>query len=289
MALDLDEERDREAGLRQRLDPHRWPAIREFASGFLAAGKVFYPPVVSENAADLGIPSTAASGTNADGTALAGGTCNDWTSTSGTTQGTGVPSGGSRAWTAAPFLSPCSGPFDLYCFEDSFNTPVVAAAAGRIAFVSKGLFAPAPGKSRANADAICQSEAEAAGLPGSYLALLAVDGETPLARFSIDPGLPTWVRPDGVQVVTAASQIASTRILAPIDVAADKTYVAGGITWTGSQGSNVPGDLASTCNNWGSTTGSGDGGQIEYTFLWANEYKSSIGCQGAARVFCFQK
>lgn len=254
----------------------------------LAAGRIFYPPVLAEDGHDVGATSYAASGTDADGTALAGGTCDDWTSTAGVTQGTGVPSGGSRAWTAAPYKWPCAGPFALYCFEVSLNTPVVAAATGRIAFVSRAFFAPAPGKSRANADAICQSEALAAGLPGDYLALLAVDGEPPLARFSVDAGLP-WVRPDGVQLVTAASRIVDSRILAPIDVTADKTYVAGGSTWTGSVGSNVAGDLAGTCNNWGSTAGSGDGGQIEYTFFWASEYQSSISCEAAARVYCFEK
>jgi hypothetical protein len=264
------------------------------AQADLAAGRIFYPPRVSENGSEVGIQLVAATGTGREGTVLAGRTCNDWTSTAGYA-GAGWPSGGSQAWTNAASVSPCSGPFVLYCLETSRSVPVVAAATGRTAFVSTGLFAPGPGRNRASADAMCQSEALAAGLPGpsgNYLALLALDGERPLARFSIDPGLPTWVRPDGVQLVASASQIVNSTLLAPIDVTAERTYltyVTGGITWTGSLGPNLPGDLASTCNNWGSSEGSGHGGDIERTFLWVNEFQSSIDCHGAARVFCFQQ
>src|SRR5206468_2529641 len=104
-------------------------------------------------------------GTGADGLVSAGNTCNDWTSTAGTTSALGTPTGGSSAWTTAPFApQPCAGPFALYCFETAHNATVAASSTGRIAFVSKATLRPGPGASRATADAICQSEAQAAGL-----------------------------------------------------------------------------------------------------------------------------
>jgi hypothetical protein len=260
----------------------------------LAAGTVFYPPGIAEDGKDIrAVFSIAATGTAGNGSVLSGDTCNDWTSTSGSTFGTGVPSGGSRAWTNAPYSTSCEGPFALYCFETSFNNSVVAAAAGRIAFVSKGTLKPGPGVSRPDADAICQSEAHAAGLPGpssDYLALLATTGESAIARFSVDSTSGTWVRPDGVLLAAKASDIAATLpLLAPLDVAADGTYVGTGTPWTGSLGTNLPGDATTTCNDWGSTANSGDGGQLEYTFHWFDEYRNSITCLAAEPVYCFQK
>lgn len=266
----------------------------------LAAGKVFYPPGLGENGNDVAGTNflSTATGTGPDGTVLPAGTCNDWTSAAGQTTGIGVPSGGSKAWTAAPYSLPCSGPFPLYCFETSFDARAVPAATGRLAFVSKGVFAPGAGRTRGDADKMCQSEAAGAGLPPpftAYLALLAVAGESPMARFPTAAGSAPWVRPDGVLVAAHAADLAgtgptSTRLLAPIDVAADGTYVPGGFTWTGAVGgAGLPGDVTSTCNDWSSTANSGNGGQIEYTIHWADEYRNSLTCLGAEPVFCLQK
>lgn len=261
----------------------------------LLAGKIFYPLAFDENGGDAGQATlfSTATGTAADGTALAGGTCGDWTSTAGSTSGLGVASGGSKAWTAAPYALSCAGPFPVYCFETAFDHPVTATATGRLAFVSKKTFKPGPGKTRADADAICQSEAQAAGLPGpftDYLALLAVAGERPIARFSTASGSLPWVRPDGVLIVAQASDMVSAApLMAPIDVAADGTYWPGGFTWTGAGADNLAGDPSSTCGDWSSTANSGNGGQIEYTIHWLDEYRNSLTCLADLPVFCLRK
>jgi hypothetical protein len=259
----------------------------------LVAGKVFYPPVLGEDGSNLDL-SVAATGTDGDGTVLPAQTCVDWTQPGGAQAGTGAPGFGSHAWTAEFFNQPCSGPFSLYCFETSLDAVAApASAAGRIAFVSKATLAPGPGKSRADADAICQAEAQAAGLPPpytNYLSLLAVNGQAPLGRFTVLSHSLPWMRPDGVAIVAQASDLGVSKpLLAPIDVAADGTYLPGGSTWTGSVGApSIAAGSTSTCNDWASNAGSGNGGRFEDTINWSDEYRNSLICAEALPVYCLQ-
>ncbi|MFL5307855.1 MAG: hypothetical protein ACJ8F1_21730 [Polyangia bacterium] len=257
----------------------------------LAAGKIFYPPLYSESGADtLSAFYSAATGTAADGTATAN-TCADWTSTSGATAGGGEPSRGTKYWTDF-FARTCNAAYVLYCFETAFNTVVKPPpVSGRYAFVSKGTVQPAAGHSRATFDALCQSEATTAALPGTYLALVATTQSTAIARFTTSAGSLPWFRPDGVQLVTAAAGLLGDRpeLLAAFDVMADGTYVVDSWPWTGALQTDQVGTLATTCNDWSSTVGSGDGGTTAGAYDWYNEFQESLTCVGSQPVFCLQQ
>jgi hypothetical protein len=126
-------------------------------------------------------------------------------------------------------------------------------------------------------------------LQGNFLALLAVTGEAPLARFSSTAALAPWVRTDGVALVALTRELSTQpQLLAPLDVTADGLYVPTACSWTGSLGPNQPGDAATTCNDWGSTANSGNGGEVEYSFHWFDEFQGSLTCEGEQPVLCFQ-
>jgi hypothetical protein len=78
------------------------------------------------------------------------------------------------------------------------------------------------------ADAECQSAAEAAGLPGVYMAWLSA---TPMAevatRFSHDGG--PFVRPDGEVIAEDWADLTDGSLAAPIDITADGSGIGAGI------------------------------------------------------------
>ena len=253
--------------------------------------RIFYPPLYSESGTDtLFAFYYAATGTAADGIATAN-TCADWTSTSGQTAGGGEPSSGTKGWT--DFIpQTCNAPYVLYCFETAFSTVVMPPpVSGRYAFVSKGTVQPGAGHSRATFDALCQSEANTAGLPGTYLALVATTQSTAIERFTTSATSPPWFRPDGVQLVTAAGGLLGDgpELLAPFNVAADGTYVADSSPWTGALQTDQVGTLATTCNDSSSAVGSGDGGMSSLAYDWYNEFQESLTCAGAEPAFCLQQ
>jgi hypothetical protein len=123
------------------------------------------------------------------------------------------------------------------------------AATGRLAFVSSGTFATSAGLHAA--DSLCAAEARAAGLSGSFKALLAVDGASAASRFDLR-GSP-WVRLDGVAIADDASAFANGKLNAPIDVTAFGAYaVNAGWAWTGAY---TPQQVsATTCSSWTSAS-----------------------------------
>jgi hypothetical protein len=120
---------------------------------------------------------------------------------------------------------------------------------GRWAFVSKSH--PLGGGIDA-ADARCQAEATAAELPGTYLAVLPVDGASAADRFNLsgDP----WVRMDGVRIAPTASDFFNAAVWesSPI-LGADGTVYELVNVWGGAASLTTPGTLASTCDSWTST------------------------------------
>jgi len=164
---------------------------------------LWYPPRLDETGADVvAVDTNVLTATAASGTVAASGTCSDWTSTAGNTL-LGRASGGTTIWTEYTQTS-CNSPMRLYCFGVSETNAVHAApVAGRIAFVV-ALWPPSGGL--AGADASCTADATAAGLPGSFRALLATTTATAVSRFS--DGTP-WVRPDGIPVAANLAQLRS--------------------------------------------------------------------------------
>jgi hypothetical protein len=160
---------------------------------------------------------------------------------------------------------------------------------GRLAFVSSNTLVPGGGI--AAADSICSSEAKAAGLAGSFKALLATDGASAASRFDLR-GLP-WVRPDGVAIVDKAADLAQ-HLNAPIDVGASGAYDFGGAwAWAGAPTPGVAGSAASTCASWTSRSSDpyfyglgGEPGSINSDLGFGT---FSFLCESNYRVYCLQQ
>jgi hypothetical protein len=181
--------------------------------GDLTSGHVLYPPEYDEYAEPVGDPyAYTMTGTHGDGTHAAGQTCGDWTSSaSGFTALVGSGWGGAFSWTemwngyvpvagSAPVL-PCTA-MHIYCFQTDHQTPVTATApaGARTAFVSSTLVSATGGLSAG--DAACTKDAMAAGLPGTYKALMGTSTVAPESRLNLT-GTP-WARVDGVVVTPEA-------------------------------------------------------------------------------------
>lgn len=163
----------------------------------LVAGKIFYPPRITELGVDVEGDDQTLTATTAVGTLDTTSTCGDWSEDSGVDTGGGYASGTTQVWTDK-VVGNCLGYWRLYCFQIDHVREVIPAAEGRLAFLSTVLFQPGPGGIDA-ADLLCQEEADLFGRGGTFKALLAVEGASAASRFT--PG-PAWVRPDGVTAFT---------------------------------------------------------------------------------------
>jgi hypothetical protein len=148
----------------------------------------------------------------------------------------------------------CDTPGRLVCIGiDRASHAEVVKLSGRRAFVSSEYWQPA---GLASADRLCQADATAAGLSGTYLAALPTATQPTAARFASD-NVP-WVRPDGALIAATASQLFAGPLLSSaIWLHADATPVVPyGSVWGGD-----PLSVASlNCNDW---TG-GASGQVGY-------------------------
>jgi hypothetical protein len=266
----------------------------DLASG-LKDGQILYPPAVNEQGqpADNFFVYT---GANVDGTIATNpqSNCNDFTSNGSTDLGNGGAStGGTWVWTSG-LAQYCSGSYPVYCFGTDLANPVTyTPATGRHVFLSKGLFAPASNVSAA--DSLCQSEAMSAGLanPTHFMAMLATTTKTAASRFNLSG--PNWVRPDGIPITKAPTDIEQT-LLAGISVHADGTYasnstltgafapppIAGGATNT-----TTLGTVDGTCNDFSTSSGTNLAiGWAGYTTSWFNFSESA--CSIPLSVFCFE-
>jgi List-Bact-rpt repeat protein len=188
--------------------------------------------------------------------------CDDWSNPDGTLM-LGDASGGSKAWTAvAGTVCTSAVRAHLYCFGvDAEQALPALHPQGRIAFLSGPVLLSSPGAPSGVAlfDAQCASQASAAGLSGTFKALVATSTSAAVARFDLNG--PTWVRPDGVAVVSAAADLASHDLLAPIDVGPGGwSYGWYSSVWTGSKSPGAPGTADMTCADWTTTSSTSSGG-----------------------------
>ena len=153
--------------------------------------RAWYPIALDESGNDVRVNTTQVwTGTNPDGTA-ASDTCSDWQTVNGYAGSVGVDESGAANLTSTNFSDGCSALHRLYCFGTG-NHPVSppTPTVGRLAFLSDETWTPA---GTGAADAICQSEAAAAGRSGTFLAAL---GAASSAESRYVTGAP-WVRADG--------------------------------------------------------------------------------------------
>ena len=258
----------------------------------LTSGKILNPIDLDETGHDQRFPgnSDVWTGSNNDGTLGSTGTCDDWISTSGSVFGqNGYFDGGPTVWSEVGGFSCNDGSqLHLYCFDTSHNTALtVTPVPGRLAFVSVGLFDPSTGVP--TADALCQSEATAASLPGAatFKALLSTSTASAASRFDMSAMSAPFVRPDGIKIADAPT-LASGKINSGIWQFADGSYFTGvnKFVWTGSTAPNTTGALTDTCSDWTSKAATGIIGNAVDTAIWWDELKE--GTCPSLPVFCLE-
>jgi hypothetical protein len=246
----------------------------------LAIGRMFYPLRIDENGQDLVSATTTtepvATATNPSGTA--GLNCSDFTDTGGMIL-VGFVDATTAVWTAYT-SAVCTSELRLYCLGVDATGAVTPADTGKTAFLSSEAFTPSSGL--ASADQICSGEASAHGIAGTYAALLATNGSTPIARFS-PTAASRWVRPDHVAITDGLSELA-----APCNVTLDLTYGGNTISWGGGGGINALGSAGTTCNNWSDSSDDGIAGGTPRTGTNALGVTATATCTIPASIYCFE-
>jgi len=258
----------------------------------LAAGKIMYPPRLDEAGNDLGMVRVL-TGTSSDGTYdSSGGTCGNYTDTADAGQVAGGSASAGSSMFTNYFSFGCSSPgLHLYCFETDWTAPVLEPpATGRVAFVTRGVLTP--GRGLAAADGLCQTEANLAGLIGTFRAALATTGSSIQSRFTTNGA--SWVRPDGLPLApSAAALFASAYTDVALDVSADGALLfVNDSVWNGSASWSAAGTAASSCSDYTATSGGGAiSGITGDTYAgWLVGQNQVDTCSDAAnRLLCLQE
>ena len=259
----------------------------------IAGGSILNPLNLDESGGDVGRQNVW-TGTNDAGTVNGSTTCGDWTIGSGSSFGEmGLSTGGAGAWSDDATETACLASAHFYCFDTSHvSTLTVTRVPGRIAFVSKGRFATSLAVS--GADALCQSEATAAGLanPTQFLALLSTSTTSAASRFDMSAMSAPYVRPDGIEIADAPTLASGAILASGIWQHADGSYVTkfAAAAWTGSAAPNVTGTLATTCQDWVTLNGADTGseGVSNVTDTWWSP-GAIASCGNPAPVFCLEQ
>lgn len=247
----------------------------------MLAGEMLHPIRVDETGVDVGDRETL-TGTNEQGR-WSQNDCNGWSDASG--EGTFGSSSSIGTFFTNVVTAACDGRRrgSLHCFGTDRTVRVEPRrSTGRLAFLSRGLFAPGAGV--AAADALCQSEAQAAGRSGTFRAQLALSDSLPEARFDTS-GLP-WVRPDGVLVAkTAAGYFRDPLLDSPVNVSLDGAYQSSAFVWWGRTRNGLS-NSESTCASWTSTTTTGL--MLSAATTVTASATIPLTCAQSARVICLE-
>jgi hypothetical protein len=233
------------------------PDERPFAdslSSLTAEHHILYPPRIDETGHDIGsgfASQDVATGTLPDGTGT--GDCAGFSSTSGDVI-IGFASWASGWFTHAAQV-PCGQPSRLSCFGvDQATAIVLAPLSGRRVFTTSGTITGATGI--AGADLLCNQEAAAAGLGGSYKALLATQAQSVAGRFVVSGT--SVVRPDGVIAANSEVALFDSQLLAALGITAKKQVAdtVFDVAWTGATSPRATAMPQGDCADWSSTSGS---------------------------------
>lgn len=150
----------------------------------------------------------------------------------------------------------------------------------RIAFATSTSFQGDLG-GLAGADATCQALAEAASLPGLYLAWLSDGDESPASRFLT--GSFGYERTDGVKIADDFADLADGSLDAPLDRTESGSQLAA-LSWTSVGAGGVAG--SPHCNGWTSSASGVFGRVGDTTQITEGTTKT---CDHFRRLFCFQQ
>jgi hypothetical protein len=235
------------------------------------AGRPRYPLALDENGNF--VPGGAWTGTGIDGQPAAN--CSDWTNGAAMGQ-IGTAYDGSDGWTASSTLG-CLNAAALYCFgtAQSHALSLGAPAGARLAFVTQQKLNGA-----ASLDGLCQSEAQASGLGGSFRAYLT--GSTRGGLIAFDQTAGPWMRLDHVLLAPSTSRTIldaqDAQRLAPLGQRASSVY-------SDQLEQGWLGDASNNCQDWSSV---GVNGAVLRTGL-LRVPPSTQSCGSNASVFCLQE
>jgi hypothetical protein len=235
------------------------PVARSLAS--LTRGELLHPVLLDENGVAQTSAGTAWTAVSTAGTLATESTrgalsCRSWASSAASDSG-GIALSNST-YLGQGLTGLCSGSNKLLCFGDDSDAELPAVPlTGRLAFLSRAYFNTSTGL--AGADAICQSEACAAGLTGSndcaaspgstriFKAYLHTSARAAWERFDLSG--PSWQRPDGTAWLREAGDLAADAKdrLTGLVVRADGSYALQGEVWVGNQ-------RGDNCRDWTSTS-----------------------------------
>lgn len=256
----------------------------------LAESSVVYPIRIDEHGVDVGeVPVW--TGASSDATVASNANCANWTSSDVAFYAAIGHSSGTASMAVSFESLPCNAQAHLYCFEvDRTVTvkPQVYVANPRRAFISNGGFATTGGL--AAADALCSSEASAAGLSGSFKALLPSIGASAASRF--DPSGAPWARVDDALLKLDPSEMfTATYWDTSLNLTADgTTFIGNNDAWGGGTTLTLVGGDGWTCSGWTSTSGSAAAGRAGFTRVYdLLSYDSGSGCGQSFHVYCLQE
>ena len=282
---------DRLAGARGWRRPDGAPFVD--TSLDILTGRVYSIPIVDATGARPGslngsVP--VVTGTAKSGDPSIGLMCNDYTSTAGLSSiGTASATRGSFIYFAS---GSCGAGQRIYCFGIDRNVALAprtpTSTSDRRAFLSSPWI---PGGGLAAADAHCQADALAAGITGTFKALLATSTASAASRFSTT-GAP-WMRLDGIRIAsTANALLGDTRLmLEPLNLTAAGAYIENYV-WTGSNNVFSPG--LQNCSDWTVNMQSQDGDLGWASLADANWFYDlyiglpSQSCDQMASVYCLE-
>jgi len=217
-------------------------------------------------------------------------TCSDWTVNTPNTA-TGGAGLVQASWPSSisGVASECRAFGPLYCFEIGHAAQVTSGGiAGRIVFVSKGLYA---GGGVTTLDAMCASEAAAAGLTGTFISAVATTAQGIATRAV--PDSRAWRRVDGVEVAAANQLFDGTTLRSYVTQTADGSYVTPSV-FTGAFDGVTPSMAGTNCSNWTDTSTAGQGelglpSVVDSTGFWADYDTVTESCNFVAGVICLQR
>lgn len=137
----------------------------------------------------------------------------------------------------------------------------------------------------AGGDALCQSEANAAGLSGTYRAWLSDSTSSPATTFNPFTVGP-YVSPIGEEIAADWADLTDGSLQAPIGRTAAGVSVSG-FVWTGTLSDGTA--SGESCDDWSSTSGDGSGGAATQTSSNWTEFVSGLSCMGELRIYCFEQ
>jgi hypothetical protein len=206
------------------------------------------------------------------GTAAGTDHCSGWTSTAGSLVVQSVESFAEQL-----AYDTCAGTYPLLCAEVGRQAEVaLTPTEGLIAFHSSRW---TPGDGLAGADAVCQTDAAAADLPGSYLAALTTSAFSAPDRFA-DVAMPV-VRPDGAQIAASVADLYATIYLDTfVSQLADGSPIDGTLAWRGTAAAN--------CDDWTNLAGTGRVGRSYSAQRTSFVGSATVSCNVDRPVLCIQ-